>query len=229
MAEISRTDARLAIFRQVRAALQVRGDEPGRRGLVQSRLRSPQPNLIPERALRPRGELIKLFQTMLEKAGAKVSRVRAHKGLPEAIAIQLRENGLPPRVRIGTDPMFGALMADPNGLEILQGPAQADDPVGLSHAAAGAAETGTLFLASGPENPSTLNFLPETHQIVILANDIAGSYEEGWAKLRSIYGAGNMPRTVNLISGPSRTADIEQTIIMGAHGPRNLLVLIAGS
>jgi L-lactate dehydrogenase complex protein LldG len=229
MAEISRTEARLAIFRQVRSALQVRGDEPGRRGLVQSRLRNPQPNLIPERALRPRAELIKLFQSMLEKAGAKVARVRAVKGLPEAIAAQLRENGIPPRVRLGTDPVFDTLKAEPDGLEILQGPAKPDDPVGLSHAVAGAAETGTLFLVSGPENPSTLNFLPETHQIVILANDIAGSYEECWAKLRSIYGGGNMPRTVNLISGPSRTADIEQTIVMGAHGPRNLLVLIAGS
>ena len=229
MAEISRTDARLAIFRQVRSALQVRGDEPGRRGLVQSRLRSPQANLIPERAMGPRGELIKLFQTMLETAGAKVARVRTLKALPEAIAAQLRENGLPPRVRIGVDPAFDALKAEPGGLEILQGAAKADDPVGLSHAIAGAAETGTLFLVSGPENPSTLNFLPETHQIVVLASDIAGSYEEGWAKLRSIYGNGIMPRTVNLISGPSRTADIEQTIVMGAHGPRNLLVLIAGA
>jgi L-lactate dehydrogenase complex protein LldG len=229
MGEISRTDARLAIFRQVRASLQVRGDEPGRRGLVQSRLRNPQANLIPARAQQPRGELIKLFQTMLEKAGAKVARVRALKAIPEAIAAQLREAGAPLRVRIGADPIFEALRTEPGGLEILQGRAQPDDPVGLSHAIAGAAETGTLFLTSGPANPSTLNFLPETHQIVVLANDIAGSYEEGWAKLRSIYGAGNMPRTVNLISGPSRTADIEQTMVMGAHGPRNLLVLIAGA
>ena len=43
------------------------------------------------------------------------------------------------------------------------------------------------------------------------------------------YGDGRMPRTVNLISGPSRTADIEQTIVMGAHGPKNLVVIIAGS
>ncbi len=229
MADRFRKSARHEVMWRVRHGLGVRGDEPGRRGLVQSRLRNPQPNLIPERARRPRGELIKLFQTMLEKSGAKVSRVRVLKGLPEAIAAQLRENNLPPRVRLGTDPIFEALRAEPSALEVLAGPADPNDPVGLSHAFAGAAETGTLFLVSGAENPSTLNFLPETHQIVILASDIAGSYEEGWAKLRSMYGSGNMPRTVNLISGPSRTADIEQTIVLGAHGPRNLLVLIAGS
>jgi L-lactate dehydrogenase complex protein LldG len=229
MADQFRKSARHAVLWRVRSALGVRGDEPGRRGDVQSRLRNPQPNLIPERAKRPRGELIKLFQTMLETAGSKVARVRTLKGLPEAIAAQLRENNLPLRVRLGADPIFDGLRAEPCGLEILRGPADPHDAVGLSHAIAGAAETGTLFLVSGAENPSTLNFLPETHQVVILAADIAGSYEEGWAKLRSIYGSGNMPRTVNLISGPSRTADIEQTIVMGAHGPRSLLVLIAGS
>jgi L-lactate dehydrogenase complex protein LldG len=226
MADSSSRDAVLA---RVRERLGVRGDEPGRRGLVQSRLRNPKANLIPERAQKSKSEAIKLFQTMLEKAGAKVSRVRALKTLPEAIAAALRENNLPLRVRLGADPFFDGLRAEPGLLELQTGPAGANDAVGLSHAIAGAAETGTLFLVSGPDNPSTLNFLPETHAVVILASDIAGSYEEGWAKLRAIYGSGTMPRTVNLISGPSRTADIEQTIVMGAHGPRNLLVLIAGS
>ena len=184
MADASQIEARQAILRRVRAGLGVRGDEPGRRGLVQSRLRNPQPNLIPERAKRPRAELIKLFQAMLEKVGAKVVRVRVLKGLPEAIAAQLREAKLPPRVRTGADPMFDALRTEA-GLEILRGPAEASDQVGLSHAIAGAAETGTLFLVSGAENPSTINFLPEHHAVVILASDIVGSYEEGWAKLRA--------------------------------------------
>ena len=77
MADASQIEARQAILRRVRAGLGVRGDEPGRRGLVQSRLRNPQPNLIPERAKRPRAELIKLFQAMLEKVWRE-SRARPH-------------------------------------------------------------------------------------------------------------------------------------------------------
>ena len=82
------------------------------------------------------------------------------------------------------------------------------------------------FLTSGADNPTTLNFLPETHIVVIREKDILGSYEDAWNALRKLYGARAMPRTVNLISGPSRTADIEQIIVMGAHGPRRLHVIV---
>jgi L-lactate dehydrogenase complex protein LldG len=91
-----------------------------------------------------------------------------------------------------------------------------------------AAETGTLLLVSGADNPTTLNFLPEAHTVLIAASDIVGSYEEAFDRLRAIHGEGYLPRTVNLISGPSRTADIEQTIVRGAHGPSRLHVLILG-
>jgi L-lactate dehydrogenase complex protein LldG len=221
-------DAREEVLSRVLAKLGVRGDEPGRRGLVQSRLRTPRANLIPERAQKPRPELIKQFQAMLDKSGAKTIRVRSLKALPEAIMSALRDGNLPFRIRGGEDAIFEGLRAEPNALEVLSGPAEAADAIGLSHAFAGASETGTLFLASGHENPSTLNFLPEHHFVVILVGDIAGSYEDCWSKLRSIYGKA-LPRTVNLISGPSRTADIEQTIVMGAHGPKNLVVFIAGA
>jgi L-lactate dehydrogenase complex protein LldG len=221
--------AREAILSGIRAKLGVRGDEPARRGLVQTRLRNPEPNIVPARARQGRGELIKLFQTLLEKQGAKVTRIRGLKALPEAIAEALREGNLPSRLRVGQDPVFDGLKAEPGLLEILSGAADGKDAVGLSHAIGGAAESGTLILASGPDNPSTINFLPETHAIVIQAGDISGSYEDAWNKLREIYGKGKMPRTVNFISGPSRTADIEQTIVQGAHGPRNLIVIIVGS
>jgi L-lactate dehydrogenase complex protein LldG len=83
-----------------------------------------------------------------------------------------------------------------------------------------------LFLTSGEENPTTLNFLPDTHIMVISKQDILGSYEDAWNALRKVYGARTLPRAVNLVSGPSRTADIEQIIVMGAHGPRRLHVII---
>jgi L-lactate dehydrogenase complex protein LldG len=98
--------------------------------------------------------------------------------------------------------------------------------VAVSHAFGGVAESGTLVLTSGRDNPTTLNFLPDTHIVVIDAKDIAGDYETLWARLR---GQGAMPRTVNWITGPSRSADIEQTLILGAHGPRRLHVMVVGA
>jgi L-lactate dehydrogenase complex protein LldG len=222
--------ARDVILGRVRTKLGVRGDEITRRGRVHARLAEPPVNVLPERGQKPRADLIKLFQSMLESVGAKVIRVRAQKALGESVAEVLRERNLPLIVRCGTDPLFKPLGDGENSLlEVRRGPAEADDLVSLSHAVMGAAETGTMFLLSGPENPSTLNFLPETHLVAIKADNIMGPYEHAWAKLRGMYGPGRMPRTVNLISGPSRTADIEQTIVMGAHGPRNLTVFILGA
>lgn len=84
------------------------------------------------------------------------------------------------------------------------------------------------MLTSGPDNPTTVNFLPEVHVVAVAAGDIAGDYETVLGRLRETYGKGEMPRTVNLITGPSRSADIEQTLLLGAHGPRRLHVMIVG-
>ena len=93
---------------------------------------------------------------------------------------------------------------------------------------AGIAETGTLALVSGPANPTTLNFLPDNHIVVLRKEDILSDYESVFARLRTAYGKGGAPRTLNFVTGPSRSADIEQTLLLGAHGPRRLHIVIAG-
>jgi L-lactate dehydrogenase complex protein LldG len=100
--------------------------------------------------------------------------------------------------------------------------------VGLSHAVAGIAETGTLMLASGPENPVTITFLPETSIVVLRASDLVGPYEPAFDRIRERYGRGIMPRTLNFVSGASRTADVGGRLVMGAHGPRRFCVVIVG-
>ncbi|MGC2780786.1 MAG: LUD domain-containing protein, partial [Bradyrhizobium sp.] len=80
----------------------------------------------------------------------------------------------------------------------------------------------------GPDNPTTLNFLPDNHIVVLDAATLAGDYESVLARLRDVFGTGRMPRTINMITGPSRSADIEQTLILGAHGPRRLHVIVVG-
>ena len=100
-------------------------------------------------------------------------------------------------------------------------------PISVTGAFAGVAETGTLALTSGAPSPTLLNFLPETHIVVVDARDLAGTYEELWAKLKAQYGA-TMPRTLNLVTGPSRSGDIEQKLLLGAHGPRALHIIVVG-
>ena len=113
-------------------------------------------------------------------------------------------------------------------LELRHGPSDGHDLNAASVAFAAIAETGTLALASGADNPTTLNFLPDNHVVVVFAADVVGDMESVFSRLRGTYGAGQAPRTLNFITGPSRSADIEQTLLFGAHGPRRLHIVLVG-
>jgi len=182
---------------------------------------------IPARSLGNREAGLALFSGMLASQGAEVTRVRDPEGVAKAIAAYLAKHELPSELRLSEEPVLVTLpwLLAPK-LTQTYGEPSASDAIGLSRAIAGVAETGTLFLVSGAGNPTSLNFLPETHIVMVDESDIVGSYEEAWGRLRALYGEGTLPRTVNWISGPSRTADIEQTIISGAHGPKRLFVVI---
>ena len=110
--------------------------------------------------------------------------------------------------------------------DISFGRAQAATPCAVSLARCGIAEIGALVLASGADTPTTLNFLPDLEIVVLEARHIVPHLEDAWALLRP--SAAFPPRALNLIVGPSRTADIEQTIQLGAHGPRSLVILLIG-
>ncbi|HEX8165998.1 MAG TPA: lactate utilization protein, partial [Beijerinckiaceae bacterium] len=129
-------------------------------------------------------------------------------------------------LRMGEDPRLAAMPWGETALEVSRGPSQGGDLNAVSHAFGAVAESGTAVMVSGPENPSTLNFLPDNHIVVVAAKDIAGDYEQVLAKVRARYGKGRMPRTVNFITGPSRSGDIEQTLLLGAHGPRRLHIVV---
>jgi L-lactate dehydrogenase complex protein LldG len=108
--------------------------------------------------------------------------------------------------------------------------AEASDTVSVQHGYAGIAETGTLMLPSDPARPTTLNLLAETEIVVLRASRIAGPYEDAWDMLRAerqdAVTGGFMPRNVMLVTGPSRSGDIEQTLELGASGPRRLHVIV---
>lgn len=218
---------RVAVLSGIRSALGGSSGEAKRRADAAERLGQPVPPLVPERAKRARDELRRDFRAFLEGQSATVIEVATGAEVPAVIGGYLRGANLPLKVRTGGDAYLGGLpwQSEP-ALERLQGPAVASDEVGLSHAAAAVAETGTLVLASGSDNPVTLDFLPETHIVVVEDKDLVGGYEGAWATIRARYGRRGMPRTVNFVSGPSRTADIGGQLVMGAHGPRRLCVIL---
>ncbi|MEZ5842016.1 MAG: lactate utilization protein, partial [Hyphomicrobiales bacterium] len=205
------------------------GDDAVRRIAVAERLSSAPGAVRPARSHIAGAARLDLFRSQAEAVGSSLARVASPGEVPAAIADYLRSQNLAPRIRRGADARLGAMpWKSVPTLEVWAGPTTGDDPVGVSYALGGAAETGTVFVTSGADNPTTLNFLPETHIVVVSASDIEGSYEEMWQKLRQTYGKGEMPRTVNLISGPSRSGDIEQTILLGAHGPKRLHLIVVG-
>jgi L-lactate dehydrogenase complex protein LldG len=192
---------------------------------IDARLAAPEANLVPARGRLAPGARVDLFVAMAEEAAATVARIASADALPGEVVRYLRAQNLPMRIAMAPDPdLQAAGLASEEMLTVRVGPSDGTDETSVTGAFAGVAETGTLMLHSGPAGPTTLNFLPDDHIAVLRASQVVASYEEGWARLRATGGA--MPRTVNFITGPSRSADIEQTLQMGAHGPRRLHIVL---
>jgi L-lactate dehydrogenase complex protein LldG len=113
------------------------------------------------------------------------------------------------------------------GLTIEARPCHADDRLGITGAFCALAENGTLMLLSGENAHATTSLLPENHVAIVSAHRIVRTMEDGWDLLRRE--RGSLPRQVTFVSGPSRTADIEMTLVLGAHGPFRVHVIVVGA
>jgi L-lactate dehydrogenase complex protein LldG len=221
-------NAREAIFASIRRSLAVRGDEAPRRFEVETRLKQAPPGVVPKRGQGDLPARLATFKAEAERAQASLAEVAGWADAPAEVARFLRENNCPATLRMGADPRLAAAPWGETSLEILHGPSDGRDANAVSAAFAGIAETGTLTLVSGADNPTTLNFLADNHIVVLSREAILADYESAFAKLRDAYGKGGAPRTLNFITGPSRSADIEQTLLLGAHGPRRLHIVVVG-
>ena len=227
-------NAREEILGAVRSALAgtkrpdaiARGDSAKAR----QRLGDHRANLIPARGRLGAKARVDLFIREAEKVAATLARVSSLSGVPREVARYLAKNNLPMILKVApgaSEPFIP--WTKQTLLSVEEGPADDADSTSVSRAFAGVAETGTLVLLSGPSSPTTLNFLPPTHIVIVSAAEIVGDYEEVWARMRTENTEADgrfMPRTVNWITGPSRTADIEQTLLLGAHGPHRLHIVI---
>lgn len=151
-----------------------------------------------------------------------IDEVKALADIPAAVARYLRDLNLAPAALCW--PEFAALDWAAQAVKVETRAARGDDLVGITGVFCAIAETGTLMMCSGSDTPPATSLLPETHIAVVPRSRIVPGMEDAWALLRRERGA--LPRAVNFISGPSRTADIEQTVTLGAHGPYRVHVLL---
>ena len=159
-----------------------------------------------------------LFAQMLDRVHGTVAHVMGWDGIPDEVARYLASCPEVDALVSAPHPVLKSL--DWGGMTVCFRAARREDVAAVSVAFAGIAETGTLVMTSGKESPTTLNFLPEIHIVVLEENRLVSAMERFWPMLE------HQPRSLNLITGPSKTADIEQTIVYGAHGPRFLHVIL---
>ena len=193
---------------------------------------APKPGpLIPQRGQLKDRALVDLFRGQAEAAAATIAEVAGPEDIPAAVAEYLRARNLPPQIKLAPDARIDALdwKSQPM-LETSSGVSDGRDTASVTPVLAGVAETGTLMVHSGADTPNTLHFLPETHIAVVYADELVGTYEDAWTALRAKVGGdlshGEIPRTVSLVTGPSRSADIGKILLMGAHGPKRLHIIL---
>jgi L-lactate dehydrogenase complex protein LldG len=218
--------ARDEIFASIRRSLGVTGNEAPRRAAVEARLAAAPSGIIPRRGQGDAAERLATFKAEAARAQASVAEAATLADLPAEVARFLGDNHLPASLRVGADARLLVLPWEAAGLELSRGPSDGDDANAASIAFAGVAESGTLALVSGADNPTTLDFLPETQIVALFVADLVGDYESVFAKLRATCPS---PRAVHFITGPSRSADIEETLLIGADGPRRLHVVVVAA
>ncbi len=220
------TDARSTILNGIRRALR-RGEVTGAaRQAVESRLAQPPPGPAVARADLPQDQRVAVFCEWASFNNATIARVAANE-VPAEVAAYLARNNLPPTAAMAPSATLDSYdWASQRMLTLRRGRAEAGDAVAITGAFAAIAETGTVVMASGPDHPVSLNLLPDTHVVILREEDVVAGYEAVWQRLRQRYGKDRMPRTVNTITGPSRTGDIEQAIELGAHGPRRMHIVV---
>ena len=209
--------ARDEILARVRAGL-AKGDAGTRRAAALAYLRTASPGPRPTLA----GDLVARFCAKAGSLASTIERVADYAAVPARVAAYLAGQCLPARAVTALD--VAGLDWAAAGIACHSGSAADADPVGITGCFCAIAETGTLLLLSGPATPASVSLLPETHIALVPAARVVATMEDAFALLRRE--RGQLPRAANFVSGPSRTGDIEQTIVLGAHGPCRVHLII---
>ena len=168
------------------------------------------------------GDLVARFRAHCERLATTTEVIARIEDAPRAAAAYLAAHQLP--VNGVVWPTLSHLDWLGAGLKLEVRRSVSEDMVGITGAFCALAETGTLMMLSGPDTPANASLVPETHIALLPVSRIVPGMEDGYNLMRSE--RGQPPRAVNFVSGPSRTADIEQKMVMGAHGPYRVHVIL---
>lgn len=97
--------------------------------------------------------------------------------------------------------------------------------VGLTLCEALIARNGSILIANGNAAGRRLSIYPHQHIVLAYTSQLVLDLKDGFKLLKDKYGT-NIPSMISTVTGPSRTADIEKTLVLGAHGPKELLVFL---
>lgn len=220
------------IFNRIRSALAVDTEnDAARRTDIATRLAVPPAHPRPAFARLSNAARDTRLLRSFAAQGTEAVEIENLSDLPQVVAALTRALGPATTLAVGDEEKFAGL-AWPAA--VAPQPWSPDETLGdgtaaLSHALAAVAETGTLVLASGADNPASLALLPELHIVAVDRATVVPAFEDAFGILAARYGTTRFPRSVNLISGPSRTGDIGGRIVKGAHGPRRLAVVLYGA
>ncbi len=211
------SDARTRVLGRVRAALGREHSDASPDTLpddIVQRLASNRRHTLPALG----ADLVQRAIDQMEGVLISVVRLQSRDDIVEAVRFWRESEGIDGALSVS--PALAGL-AWPEATH--KGPATGVESTSVTPCMAAVAETGSLALASGADTPATLNFLPENHVVVLHENQIVAHIDDVFPLLRE---CSPMPRALNFVTGPSRTADIEQTLEIGAHGPRRMHVLL---
>ena len=201
---------------------QLRGQD---RAALDERLENPTPNLIPARVTEPGSDLVAMFVEYASREQVTISRCDRDHDVPSTVSKYLRENGLELEVILTPDPGVTGLPWANTPITISGSSLERDGQAAVTGCYAAIAENGVVVTVSSALHPAEINFMPATHIVVLPVGSIIASCEALWAKLRS---EPVLPRSVHMLLGPSRSADIELTLEIGAHGPQRFHVILVG-
>ena len=224
---IAPEQARAAMLNAIRRGLRRGPLPPDQIAMLRRRLAEHPRQLIPARTSLPRDGVIALFVRQAEAVFATVAHAGSLAEVPGLVADYLASQNLPSEIVVAPHQELRAIpWSERPLLNVREGRASPTDVSSVQHGFAGIAETGTLMLPAAADRPTTLNLLPDNAIVVLRSSRVVGPYEDAWDLLRAQWGEGVMPRNVMLVTGPSRSADIEQTLELGAHGPRRLHIVL---